>query len=571
MRRHVLLLAVAAAVLAPSGAAQTRTLWPGVTVETGVQFTPNGPVAINVLRGPRPGGTTTLEPVLSNDSLLGTETLTSMQRRLATTATTAGVNGDYFTLRSGRPSGVLMRDGALLSPPRGSRASAGITTDGSLDVRRVSFFGSWQGTGQKRPFNWLNEPPAPGGLALFTDAYGPQTPAVAGSVAVVLFPFPPAVPGVDLPALAVETIERGGAVPIPQGGAVVVATGESAVALRAEAVAGTEMRFRLTLRPDWPGVIAAIGGGPQIVRNGAPVFRAGEAFTSRQLSPRAPRTGVGQLRDGRIVLVTVDGRQPGVSVGLTNFELAQALVRLGAVTAMALDGGGSTTMAFDGRLLNRPSGGRERPIASALMLAYTGVFAPEPPPVVSPNGDGVDETPSLAYRVVRPSLARVTLVAPDGTVALDASADVTAGAYPIAFPPAGGSPTLGEWTLRVEATDDLGRSTGIERRFTVDDTLGYLRTPRTLAVPPTGGALPIGWTLTRDAVVTVVVRDTRGTTVRSVVRRRFPAGEHEVEWNGLGRTGTPVAAGTYTVSVSAVGAVGRSELRSDVRVRRVPR
>ena len=83
--------------------AATRTLWPGVTYERGVQFTTRGPVAINILRGPRPGGLTTLEPVLSNETIVGRETLTSMQRRLAPGATAAGVNGDYFTLATGRP------------------------------------------------------------------------------------------------------------------------------------------------------------------------------------------------------------------------------------------------------------------------------------------------------------------------------------------------------------------------------------------------------------------------------------------------------------------------------------
>ena len=117
MRRLLVTLAVtslAAGLAAPLDAAP-RTLWPGVTYERGVQFTPRGPVAINVLRGPRPGGLTTLEPVLSNETIVGRETLTSMQRRLAPGATAAGVNGDYFTLATGRPSGVLMRDGELLN------------------------------------------------------------------------------------------------------------------------------------------------------------------------------------------------------------------------------------------------------------------------------------------------------------------------------------------------------------------------------------------------------------------------------------------------------------------------
>ena len=112
------------------------------------------------------------------------------------------------------------------------------------------------------------------------------------------------------------------------------------------------------------------------------------------------------------MLVAVDGRQPGYSVGLTNFELAQALVRLGAVTGMALDSGGSTTMAFDGTLLNRPSDGQERRISNALMLEYQGVFASEPPPLVSPNGDGVDDVPGLRYRVYRPSTVTAALNGP---------------------------------------------------------------------------------------------------------------------------------------------------------------
>ena len=373
MRRRTLLIAIAALVLAAPAGAQQRTLWPGVTFDSAVQFTPHGPVALNVLIGPRPGGTTTLAPALSNETLTGTETLTAMQRRLASSATTAGVNGDFFSFDTGAPSGVLMRDGQVASPPYGDRSSAGVTTDGTLDVRRISFFGTWQGIGAKRTLNSLNEPPPANGIALYTQAWGPDTPTIPGAVAAILFPLPAPVPNADLAVPVVEVRTGGGPVPIPLGGGVLVAVGAAAAALTAEAPVGQQVITRLIFKPDWPGVVSAIGGGPQIVRNGAPVFRAGEAFTTSQLSPRTSRTGLGQLADGRVILVAADGRLPGYSVGMTNFELAQALVRLGAVTGMALDGGGSTTMAFDGSLLNRPSGA-ERPISTAVLLQYTGVF-----------------------------------------------------------------------------------------------------------------------------------------------------------------------------------------------------
>ena len=103
---------------------------------------------------------------------------------------------------------------------------------------------------------------------------------------------------------------------------------------------------------------------------------------------------------------------------MTNFELAQALVRYGAVRGMGLDGGGSSTLAFEGAVLNSPSDGRERASPTALMLQYYGVYAPPPlEPVVSPNGDGVAETQELSFKVVRPSTTTATLTAPDGTIA----------------------------------------------------------------------------------------------------------------------------------------------------------
>jgi len=557
-----------AAVVAPASQAATRTLWPGVTYEYGLEFTSRGPIAINVLRAPRPGGLTTLEPVLSNETIVGRETLTSMQRRLASQATTAGVNGDYFTLATGRPSGVLLRDGALVTPPNADRASAGVTTDGRLDVRRVTFLGSWRGVGGTRIVRALNAPPTADGSALYTDAYGPSTPPVPGAFAVVLFPFPTTTPDVDLVATVVELRAGGGAVPIPAGGAVLVARGQSAAALEAEAPVGTSLTARLSIRPTWGGLLSAFGGGPQLVRDGVALYRSGEKFTTSQLGPRAPRSAVGQLADGRIVLVAVDGRQPGYSIGLTSYELAKALVRLGAVTAMGLDSGGSTTMAFDGTLLNRPSDGRERSISTAVMLMYRGVFVPEPPSIVSPNGDGVAESPELGYRLVRPSTVTVTVRPPAGGAPLTSSVAQLPGTYPVPFPPTGAPAATGAWRLEVGAVDDLGQTSTIARSFVVDDTLGFLRVPRLRAVLPRGREIPISWRLSRAARGSVTVRDrTGGVVVRLLGGARLVAGDQRVVWNGLDARGRRLA-GTYEVRVVVASEVGRSQLSAPIVLRK---
>ena len=106
LRRAAVLLAlvpVAAALTAAPAGAQPTQLFPGTTYETGVQFTPHGPVAIHVVRGPKPVGLYRLRPVLSNDSIVQRETVSAMQRRLATQATSVGVNGDFFSPADGRP------------------------------------------------------------------------------------------------------------------------------------------------------------------------------------------------------------------------------------------------------------------------------------------------------------------------------------------------------------------------------------------------------------------------------------------------------------------------------------
>ena len=123
----ILGLAALAFVFAAPASAQVQTLMPGVTYERGVQFTPHGPVAIHIVRGPRPTGLYALRPTLSNETIQGVERVTSMQKRLSPGATMVGVNGDFYA-DSGRPSGVLMRDNVVESPPYGDRSSTGSST-----------------------------------------------------------------------------------------------------------------------------------------------------------------------------------------------------------------------------------------------------------------------------------------------------------------------------------------------------------------------------------------------------------------------------------------------------------
>jgi hypothetical protein len=365
----------------------------------------------------------------------------------------------------------------------------------------------------------------------------------------------------------------GGAAAIPPDGAVLVARGAAVPALQAEAPVGQAVRVRFALLPDWPsaGVTAGLGGGPLLVRNGKVVAKSGESIPIADLALRAPRTAVGQRADGTVVLVSVDAGLPGA--GLTNLELAQTLVRLGVVNGAALASGPTSGMAFDGHLLSTPAGGREQPVADALLVEYAGVYASLPSaPAVSPNGDGVAETEAFTYKVVRPSSVTVQLRGPDGALRIDTRTQAAPGTYPFQWSArrADGTPEQeGAWAFVVGATDDLGRTSSVERDFTLDLTLGSPKTiPPALTVPRQKARPVASFALTRRARVTTRIETTSGVIVRVLGSAVAGPGTLTVAWDGKAASGASVYSGRYVVHAVAASPIGTSDLTAPVTVRR---
>ena len=462
IRRIFTTVLVAAAASAPAAAAPIRgqTLMPGVVFARQLDFTAHGPVVLNIVSAPRPTGLYSIHAALSNGLIPGREPLTQMEGDVSASTTVVGINGDFYNTRWGTPSGVVLRGGLLQKGTAGGRSASGFDAAGSLHVDRVTLFGFWQGTGMYRPMG-LNDPPGKSGTTLYTPAWGSETPAETGAVTeIVLAPFPPALPNRILSAPVVQTASAGKQA-IPPDGAVIVARGSQAQTLAAEAPAGSTVNVRLVLTPAWAGVVEALGGGPGLVRNGRPVFRSNESFASGQLFSRTARSAIGQTADGHLLLVTVDAGHRGYSTGMTSFELALAMMRLGAVNACALGTGAGATLAFDGKLLSRPSGPAETPIADALLIGYDGVYVPPPRPTVAAGKEI-----TLAYKVVRRSTVSATLAGPDGsTVVLD-SGTRAPGTYSLNWT----ATTQGRWAFAATATDDLGRRTTADRTFTVGAT-----------------------------------------------------------------------------------------------------
>ena len=185
--------------------------------------------------------------------------------------------------------------------------------------------------------------------------------------------------------------------PMPMNGGIVLSAKRSSPlasasirSLRPEEIVSITWTMKTPFGTEWPRVTTTIGGMPLIVFQGRVTsgWFCGNGFCDRN-----PRTAIGYTADGTILLVTVDGRRPGWSVGMTMAGLAHEMIALGAVNAVNLDGGGSTVMWVAGQgLVDRPSDPTgERPVSTSILV----LPQPESEPV-----------PALATGVVSPSEKR---------------------------------------------------------------------------------------------------------------------------------------------------------------------
>ena len=111
---------------------------------------------------------------------------------------------------------------------------------------------------------------------------------------------------------------------------------------------------------------------PALIVNGQNVVSDSDAPEGSVGFGIQPRTAIGQTEDGAVLLLTVDGRKPGYSLGCTMTDLASTMERYGAVQAANLDGGSSTVMVYRGKEISRPAAGTSygRVVPNAIVVTY---------------------------------------------------------------------------------------------------------------------------------------------------------------------------------------------------------
>lgn len=361
-------------------------------------------------------------------------------------------------------------------------------------------------------------------------------------------------------------------------------------------------------------LLGAIGGGPTLVKDGAIRITYNEEVfwdSGVGLAVENPRTAAGYTADSTAILLVVDGRQ-SASQGVDLNGLAQLMLDLACTEAMNLDGGGSTQMVVQNRLINRPEGGTfMRPIPTMLAVVHRDSLARLPAPafekIVDSGDDGVEvigdgwfASANAGYWGTTPALLHPR---GDGASLVRFAAGVPAGDYEVyawwvaAFNRCTDTPMVvqhaeGRDTVRVDQTGNGSRWQRLGRfafagdpseavlvsnaatagefvvadaiRFVQDDVATKIEGGQTEPAAfglarnypnPFNPATKIEFALQQPGYVMVDVFDVRGRLVRELVRARQDAGLQRVTWDGRDGRGAPVSSGVYiyTIRIEAGG------------------
>jgi hypothetical protein len=287
-----------------------------------------------------------LQSILPNPAeLAGIAPLSQTARQ---TGVAAAINGGFFNRNNQFPLGAVRRDGQWLSGPileRGAIAwnTTGETVMGRLTLQETVITPS----GQHLPLTHLNSAYVQAGIARYTPNWGTSYSPFSDNEILVTVQ--------NNQVVSQQTVATAaGATPIPippNGYLLVLRSNQTAAALLPT---GATLRLESTVTPAefsrYPQIVAA---GPLLVQNGQAVLDAkAEKFSDAFVRELASRSAIGRTSDGTLLLVAVHNRLDGNGVSLN--EIARLMQQLGAIDALNLDGGSSTTLYLGGQILDRP-------------------------------------------------------------------------------------------------------------------------------------------------------------------------------------------------------------------------
>ncbi len=322
-----------------------------------------------------------LDVVHAMDAAIGTEKTSSIATRHGAFA---AINAGFFRLDksvwAGEAAGILKINGSLLSESEKNRSAIFISNTKlrtNVSFERITIVSSLKIGEKETPISGINRERKLNDSILYTPEFGRTTLTALDGMEVVV-----------KKGVVQAFKNNAGNSTIPRNGYVVSVSGIARdILIQQRIKVGQKLKIvkRVTSvgeivgdkERQWVARTAEAyeqseditNGVPQLIKNGrVDITWEQEKTTKAFVETRHPRTAVARLKDGKFLMITVDGRTES-SGGIGLQDLAEYLLSLGAVDAMNLDGGGSTTMFVDGKVVNHPSDKEgERKVSDAILV-----------------------------------------------------------------------------------------------------------------------------------------------------------------------------------------------------------
>jgi exopolysaccharide biosynthesis protein len=354
-------------------AATLTEVAPGVAYGDYQMLTADGPLSVHAIAIDMTEPTIRLGAVLAQDHLVSQgEPVSAMAHR---TGAVAGINGDYFDInQTNQPLNILVENGRLERMPMHRWAIA-------IDSKKVARFAEFSiaptaqiGT-QTVPLRTINDWPPGGRVVLMTPDFGALR-AAANVTELQLEPVSGAPPFATYRVTGIADNTQA------QPPGYYLAVGPLAYGTFPLPNTGDAISISSNADATLADLQTAIGGGPLLVQNGR-WYADPDGPSTGEFATHMPASGVATTADGRLLLLEIDGRQPALSIGVLQPQIAALMIAFGATTGMQFDGGGSSTIVARvpgddaASVLNSPSDGTERRVADGLFV-YSD--APSGPP-----------------------------------------------------------------------------------------------------------------------------------------------------------------------------------------------
>ena len=367
MKNFIILLCLLFTISNAQKKIDEKIVFPGVVHKTIINSTDT--LMINVLKINLSQGNYYLSSVKAKNLLDERETTSDISKALSDSGyqVIAALNADFFE-QDGEVINNMISEGKFVKAVKFTdspfntfvNSQLAITYDNKLLLEQFVFSGNvFFPDGTIEEIRRINSKADSNSITIYNSFQGNYTPVVPEKWAVSEVLLIPAGQSADTTFFTIgDSLKQAGHTQIPNDGFIISANNKYAYYLSRECEIGDTIKLLLKLNPNFTNIRSLTGGWPQLVKDGKSLIKSNlniEGVIQRFSENRHPRTGVGFSKDSTTVyFITVDGRQQ-MSRGMSLLEFADLMIDEGIYQGLNLDGGGSTTMIINNKVVNSPS------------------------------------------------------------------------------------------------------------------------------------------------------------------------------------------------------------------------